>query len=568
MLDLSIAYSGLRVSQLAMNVAANNIANVNTPGYHRQVVRPVEASPQEIANLLLGSGVDLEQIQRLRHQLLESALTANLSEQKSAAAGLEILQQVEALLSPGSGSLQDRVETFFNELERLTARPDDDLQRAIVIRSAEAMTSAIRSLMDGFGSLRNGVAAEAQSLVDTINARAVEISDLNNQIGQALARGLQPNDQLDRRDQLVNELAEIIDAEVARQGANHDVVVLGAGTAIIGEKPVPLQLSRDPAGQLELRQPGWDDPVHAVGGRLAGLLAAHNEMLARFENQIQTFTASLVQAMDRVHATGLGLTGPLTELRGSRSVTDVAAPLSTAGLAFPVSRGELFFSVTNLTSGQRQGFSLGVDPETQSLQDVAAAISALPHLQGIVDTATGMLTIQAESGFAFDFAGRLDTSPDASAVSGTARATLSGAYQGASNDTWTFQVLGGGSVGVTSGLQVAVRNTAGDLVATLNVGKGYEAGTRLEVADGVQIAFGPGTFNAGDAFSTRVASEGDTSGILAALGLNTFFAVPAPPTSRSAPPCGKIRRGWRRPPPDSAATSRTWFGSSVFGMPA
>jgi flagellar hook-associated protein FlgK len=167
---------------------------------------------------------------------------------------------------------------------------------------------------------------------------------------------------------------------------------------------------------------------------------------------------------------------------------------------------------------------LTIDPTTDSLQDVAAALSAIDHLQAAVDSQTGTLQIWADPGFAFDFAGRLDPTPDPSAITGSARPAISGRFSGSANAAWTFDVVGSGSVGVTPGLTVEVRDAAGSLLASLDVGRGYEAGTGLTIADGVQVAFSAGTLNAGDAFAITAVAQPDTSHLLVALGLNTFFA--------------------------------------------
>ena len=82
--------------------------------------------------------------------------------------------------------------------------------------------------------------------------------------------------------------------------------------------------------------------------------------------------------------------------------------------------------MTDVTTGQRSLASVDIDPATDSLTDVAAAIDAIDHLQAFVDPQTGLLSIQSESGYAFDLVGRLETTPDTSAVTGTSNVSLGG----------------------------------------------------------------------------------------------------------------------------------------------
>jgi len=79
-------------------------------------------------------------------------------------------------------------------------------------------------------------------------------------------------------------------------------------------------------------------------------------------------------------------------------------------------------------------------------------------------------------------------------------------------------------VGITAGLKLAVRDGSGALVKTLDVGSGYAAGTRLEVADGVYVAMSTGTLTDGRQFTVEALAQSDTAGFLAAAGINTLFA--------------------------------------------
>ena len=84
--------------------------------------------------------------------------------------------------------------------------------------------------------------------------------------------------------------------------------------------------------------------------------------------------------------------------------------------------------------------------------------------------------------------------------------------------------LGTGTIGVTPGLQARVTDLAGDAVATLDIGQGYEAGQPLSLVHGAKITLTPGTVAIGNSFTTKVAGQPDSAGILTALGLNTFFS--------------------------------------------
>src|SRR5262249_50854454 len=100
---------------------------------------------------------------------------------------------------------------------------------------------------------------------------------------------------------------------------------------------------------------------------------------------------------------------------------------------------------------------------------------------------------------------------------------ISGTYTGPTNDNYTFTVVGSGTVGVTPGLTLELRDKSNTLLGSFNIGQGYEAGSALPAINGVTASVGAGTLNAGDSFQTRVIANSDTGNLLTSLGLGTLF---------------------------------------------
>jgi len=65
---LTIASSGLNTAQAQINTTANNISNVNTNGYSKQVVNTVAASALRVyqAYGTTGTGVEVESVTQSR----------------------------------------------------------------------------------------------------------------------------------------------------------------------------------------------------------------------------------------------------------------------------------------------------------------------------------------------------------------------------------------------------------------------------------------------------------------------------------------------------------------------
>ncbi|MCP3914848.1 MAG: flagellar hook-associated protein FlgK [bacterium] len=113
----------------------------------------------------------------------------------------------------------------------------------------------------------------------------------------------------------------------------------------------------------------------------------------------------------------------------------------------------------------------------------------------------------------------------ASGQNAAVEVAIGGTYTGDENGTLTFRPIGDGAVGTTPGLQVEVVDETGTTVATIDVGEGYAPGTAIQLADGLTVSFTFGELSAtnNDAFVQSHVANSDTSDILAAFGLNSFF---------------------------------------------
>jgi flagellar hook-associated protein 1 FlgK len=116
----------------------------------------------------------------------------------------------------------------------------------------------------------------------------------------------------------------------------------------------------------------------------------------------------------------------------------------------------------------------------------------------------------------------LDTNPG---DIGASTVTLSGNYSGSDNDIYTLTVqnAGTGDIGTGSAV-IRVTDASGAVVADLDVGSSYTAGGVLQIADGVSISFGSGAIVVSQQLTFDVTNDPDTSNVLTALGINTFFA--------------------------------------------
>jgi flagellar hook-associated protein 1 FlgK len=528
---LNTGLSALRVNQQLLQLTGQNIANANTPGYHRQIAELTE----RFAGSQIGTGVELDRVTRSFNRALEDAGLRNASSTSHLSTLARGLGQIESTLAPGDGSIDDLLGRFFDDAEKLSIDPSDITQRRIVISTASALATQISATHAELQTLGNSLVSQGEEVVKQINSLGNDIARLNQQIRDVTATGGSANELQDRRANLLTQLSDLADIRAVPGELNQVNVFIGGWAVVMSDAPLPLAAKSDSAGQFVVTTQNGQVPLTLSGGKLLALQTLTNATLPSVQQQFNEFTQTLMAEVNAIQSTGVGLKGPATFRAGSQRVSSTTLPLSQTNLPMSPNSGDLSITVTNLTTGQRTLRQISYNPATQSLSDVAAAISTIPNLQAVTGAGGSNLTIMAGAGFAFDFTGNFSSAPDSQSITGSTTPSLAGTYSGTKNDTLTFRFLGTGTIGLSPNLTLEARDSSGKIVGSLNVGAGYEPGSELPAVLGVRVRLTPGTANANDAFSLNVVADPDTGSLLPSLGIQSFFVGSGPADLRLNP---------------------------------
>ena len=516
MSSLSIALSGLSAAQLALKVIGDNIANVNTPGYHRQEAILSHVSYLGTAGFNAGFGVEVDDIRQWTDTYIENSILRNTSLYAQSSREIMILGTIEDLMGePGDGALNALLTDFFNSWTALSVDPSSLPMRQQTLYAAGALATHLNLLAEAIADKRDSLDIEVDQMVAEVNNITKEIARLNVEIKTLEIGGQSANHLKDRRQQLLLELSEKIGLDI-REGEHGDLSVFtGNGWLVKSGVSFNIEWGKD-NGRYVLRTSGEASvQLEAVGGQLGGVVRMHNEILPDILNDLDTLTRELITQVNGIHLQGVGTHGSFTSLSGH-----AARPLDE--LVPPVQAGTLYIRVTDETTGVTERYAVDIDPAVDDLASVAASLNGVT---GIVASAAGdTITVGALSGYTYDFLTTLDPTPNLAGFTGTAVPTISGTYTGDVNETYIFTVAAGGAVGVDSGPAIRVTEaSSGAVVGTFSLGADYTPGSEIEVAKGIKVAFSSGTVNAGDDFGTRAFQSSDTSNFLNAVRLNTFF---------------------------------------------
>lgn len=519
-MNLRIGLSALQASQFAINNVSHNLANASTEGFHRQEVLFQTNQPDFVRGRFIGSGVDVSDIRRIRDMIIEGSLTTASSDLSRIDQSLLIESRIESMIAPGAGSVQNAFNRLFDNFSRLSANPGENSLRSSIVNEATNLVNRIKDVRGQFVQLKKDVVEQVNLEVAALNQEIEDLVELQNRIKTESHQSV-PNDLFDQRDQLINRIAERVDVQRYELVQNELGLALAGSSISIGAAPIRFEAITDTDGFVQLQIENGNRPIQFAGGRIAALVDAKNNLIDSYEQKIDTFASELINQFNQLHATGVGIEGPFSRLQSNQRVSDVNA-LLTDEVPFPINAGDLSVTITS-PSGELTTTVISIDPTTDSLNSVAAKLTSVNRIQALVDPASGRLSVIAEPGYKFDFTGRLETIPDTAGFTGTSVPRITGDYTGESNETYTITALSTGTIGKTAGLRIQVEDSGGNILNEFDVGEGYEADSPINLGNGVSIQLGVGDINSGDSFDVRMFADADTSGLLSAIGLNSFF---------------------------------------------
>ncbi len=313
--------SGLNAAQAALVTTGHNTANVNTPGYSRQMVQVVSAGGTYTPSVgFFGNGAQVVDVSRSYDQFLSSQLNQAQSTNQALTTYSAQINQINNLLANQTTGLAPMLQTLFKGVQAVANTPADTAARQQMISSGQALANQFRTMSQVLTGLNSNVNDQISGSIDQINAYATQIASINKQIAllSNAAGGQAPNDLLDQRDSLVNSLGQLVSTKVVVQDGGQYNVFIGSGqTLVLGDKASTLKAvtsAADPgrtsvalvnaAGvAVELQ----DNVIS--GGSLGGLMQFRNETLGDAQNALGRMAIGLADTFNAQHNLGIDLNG-------------------------------------------------------------------------------------------------------------------------------------------------------------------------------------------------------------------------------------------------------------------
>ena len=376
---LNIALSALQAEQASLDTTTHNISNANTVGYSRQVDN-LQANPGlgalSVWGMIIpgqtGQGVTVQDVARIRDQYNDNNLRANYATQGEADVRQTTWQNIEsALPEPGDNGLQAAMSNMWNAMQNVSTNPEDSGSRQALTSSIQALGQAFQNASSALTQQRSDADTQANTMVATINTYGTQIASLNKSISSLEAAGQNPNDLLDQRDNIIDQLSALGNTTVT-PGTN-GVVTVTIGGALLVDPSTSNGLAATPITRATFN-PGYGTSTPTVaagltGGQLKGLLDAYSTTLN------PAVAGSIPAKLDQL----------------AISIHDAVNAQNEAGFDLNGNAGGPLFAGTTITSASQ----LAVDPAVANNSALVAAASTSAGAPGDSSNMIAMIALRS-----------------------------------------------------------------------------------------------------------------------------------------------------------------------------
>ncbi len=314
---MSIGMRAMFANTASLNVTGHNIANANVEGYSRQEVELATANGQFTGAGFFGKGVNVVNVKRAHDQFLTMQAAAAKSVAAADDARHTQLTQLEDLFPSGEQGLGHAMGEFFTAMVDLANTPADGSARQAVLARAADVSDRFANTGARLDMLQAGVRSDLQNSARAVTALAARVADLNAAISASRGQNQQPNDLMDQRDQLINQIGQYINVTtIPASDGTIGVFVAGGHRLVLGAESATLTAHADSydASRVALSLTSSGESLEVgesliTGGSMAGLLKFQNHDLVDARNRVGQMAAAFAARVNEAQSLGIDLNG-------------------------------------------------------------------------------------------------------------------------------------------------------------------------------------------------------------------------------------------------------------------
>ncbi|MDR3108574.1 MAG: flagellar hook-associated protein FlgK [Planctomycetaceae bacterium] len=353
------ASTGLNVSSLGIQVAGQNMSNVNTAGYIREQLNIGTALSKTSPQGNIGTGAQSLGVTQIIDQYLEERLRNAQSDTANSATQSNWYSHLETVLNEmTTNDVSSSLETFFASIANVLNQPENLTNREMVVQYGQELADKIKSIDTAITAMEEDINKSIASAAEEINLLTSTIQQLNKDIAR-LEAGQSPGTQAvtlrDERYVALDKLSQLINIKVTENADTGAVTVTCGGDILVSEGLrnevfVEYRDNQNGTPKAELTIAPFSAPLSATSGTVKGLYASRDVVLGGFASQFNTFANDLITEFNSIYTSGQGLTG-YNDLTSLSAVSDTTVPLNEAGLSFTPENGTFNLLITNTKTG-------------------------------------------------------------------------------------------------------------------------------------------------------------------------------------------------------------------------
>ena len=316
----NIATGALDADQAALDVIANNTANVNTPGYTLESPSWQQNDPVTLNGMTMGMGVTMSGPQSQRSLVLEQAMQQQTQTESASSAQLTALDQMQALFSgatstgtdtSASSGIGSDLSNLFDAFSALEGSPSDDASRQQVLSAAQALASDFNGAAAQLESQQQSLDEQAGSVVQQANALLGSIGQLNTEI-ETTSPDSDAGTLEDQRQEDLTQLSQLIGIRTVTTEDNGLTVTTTGGALLVSEGQVYQMTSGESGGVTHFYDSEGNDitaDLTSGGGEIGGVLTARDQNIPEAEASLDTLAYNVATQINTQNAAGADLNG-------------------------------------------------------------------------------------------------------------------------------------------------------------------------------------------------------------------------------------------------------------------
>ncbi len=362
----AIAASGLEADRTAMDTIADNLSNVNTPGYAAE--SPILTTTPSWDVLGIGAGVTVLDVGQANDAVLSADNLAAAGGAASSSALQQILSSVQSVFpEPGPNGLSAQLSTFWSSWDAIATNPSETAPRTEVIDQAQNIASTLNQATTQLTQTSADTVTQIGSTVGQVNSLLSQVAALNQSIVSTVAAGGQPNSLVDQRNNLVSQLGQDVGVTTVPQSNGSINVYVGGAQLVQGNTAdsLTMQTTGSPP-TVSIVSGNTGAPVAVSSGSMAGMLTAVNVSIPAYQSQLNTVATDLANTVNGALGQGYDASGNTDVAAGTGVGPNNSAPLfvigSGSGAAATISVNQavvgnpaLLAAATSSTNGANDG---------------------------------------------------------------------------------------------------------------------------------------------------------------------------------------------------------------------